>query len=88
MSRYPETYAAWQADPERFWAEAATAVEWYKPYDKVFDAYAGQYGRWFTGGLCNTVHNCLDRHVSAGRGTQKALDLRQPDDRHGPQLHL
>ena len=78
MSHYPGTYAAWQADPERFWAEAATGVEWYKPYDKVFDAYAGQYGRWFTGGLCNTVHNCLDRHVSAGRGDQKALIYDSP----------
>ena len=68
MSRYHEIYQSWQQDPERFWAEAATAVEWYKAYEKVFDPYAGQYGRWFTGGSCNTVHNCLDRHVTAGRG--------------------
>ncbi|MEZ5925694.1 MAG: propionyl-CoA synthetase [Hyphomicrobiaceae bacterium] len=78
MSRYHEIYQSWQQDPERFWAEAATGVEWYKPYDKVFDAYAGQYGRWFTGGICNTVHNCLDRHVSAGRGGQKALIYDSP----------
>jgi propionyl-CoA synthetase len=78
MSRYHEIYAGWQRDPERFWAEAAMGVEWYKPYEKVFDAYAGQYGRWFTGGLCNTVHNCLDRHVAAGRGEQKALVYDSP----------
>jgi propionyl-CoA synthetase len=78
MSRYHEVYAGWERDPESFWAEAATAVEWYRPYDKVFDPYAGQYGRWFTGGLCNTVHNCLDRHVAAGRGVEKALIYDSP----------
>ena len=36
-------------DPEAFWAEAAREIDWYKPWDKVFDPYAGQYGRWFDG---------------------------------------
>ena len=48
-SRYHEVYAAWQRDPEAFWAEAARDIDWYKPWDKVFDPYAGQYGRWFVG---------------------------------------
>ena len=25
-SRYAQVYAGWQADPERFWAEAAGAI--------------------------------------------------------------
>ena len=72
-SRYQEVYAAWKRDPQAFWAEAARAIDWYKPWDKVFDAYAGQYGRWFVGAECNTAYNCLDRHVERGRGGQKAL---------------
>ena len=48
-SRYHEVYAAWKRDPEAYWAEAARAIDWYKPWDKVFDPYAGQYGRWFVG---------------------------------------
>ena len=40
-SRYHEVYAAWQRDPEAFWAEAAREIDWYKPWDKVFDPYAG-----------------------------------------------
>ncbi len=29
--------------------------------------------RWFPGGVTNTCHNALDRHVAAGRGAQPAL---------------
>ena len=55
MSRYWEVYKSWKADPEAFWADAAAAVHWVKPYDKVFDATAGQYGRWFPGALWLTI---------------------------------
>jgi len=72
-SRYHEVYAAWKRDPEGFWAEAARAIDWYRPFDKVFDPGEGVYGRWFTGATCNTCHNALDRHVSGGRADQLAL---------------
>jgi propionyl-CoA synthetase len=78
MSRYREVYDSWKADPEAFWAEAAAAVDWIKPYDKVFDPAGAQYGHWFPGGLCNTAYNCLDRHVEAGRGTADALIYDSP----------
>ena len=77
-SRYHETYAASLRDPEAFWAQAAQDIDWYKPWDKVFDPYAGQYGRWFTGAECNTAWNCLDRHVERGRGRQAALIYDSP----------
>ncbi len=73
MSRYTEVYASWRKDPEAFWAEAAKDISWYKLWDKVFDPYMGEYGRWFSGAECNTAYNCLDRHVERGRGDQKAL---------------
>ena len=78
MNRYREVYESWRADPEAFWATAAAAVDWAKPYDKVFDATAGQYGRWFPGALCNTAYNCLDRHVDGGRGAADALIYDSP----------
>ena len=77
-SRYHEVYASWQRDPEGFWAEAAREIDWYRPWDKVFDPYAGQYGRWFSGAECNTAWNCLDRHVERGRAQQKALIYDSP----------
>ncbi len=72
-SRYHETYARWKADPEAFWAEAAKAIDWVKPHDRVFDPLVGVYGRWFTGALCNTCHNAVDRHADGARGDQPAL---------------
>ncbi|HEU4517177.1 MAG TPA: propionyl-CoA synthetase, partial [Steroidobacteraceae bacterium] len=75
---YDEIYAKWKADPQAFWAEAASAVDWFKPCAKVFDEGAGQYGRWFPGALCNTTYNCLDRHVEAGRGGAPALIYDSP----------
>ncbi|QBF32455.1 propionyl-CoA synthetase [Thalassococcus sp. S3] len=73
MSRYAETYARWKADPEAFWAEVATEIDWIRPAQKAFDPGSGVYGRWFEGALCNTCWNCVDRHVEAGHGARLAL---------------
>jgi propionyl-CoA synthetase len=78
MSRYHEIYNAWKADPEAFWGEAAREIDWINLWDRVFDPYAGEYGRWFAGAECNTAYNCLDRHVLRGRGAQKALIYDSP----------
>ncbi len=73
MSLYDQTYARAMSDPEGFWAEAAAHIDWVKPWDKVFDDSNAPFYRWFAGGEVNTCYNCLDRHVAAGRGDQKAL---------------
>jgi propionyl-CoA synthetase len=70
---YTAAYEAWMADPQSAWARAAEGIEWTRKWDRVFEPNAGPYGRWFTGGELNTCHNCLDRHVIAGRGDQPAL---------------
>jgi propionyl-CoA synthetase len=77
-SRYREVYAAWKADPQAFWAEAARDIDWMRPADKVFDPDAGVYGRWFVGAQCNTCHNAVDRHVAAGRAEQAAVIYDSP----------
>lgn len=78
MTRYHEVYAGWKSDPEGFWGKAAQEISWYKLWDKVFDPYMGEYGRWFAGSECNTAYNCLDRHVEDGRGDQAALIYDSP----------
>lgn len=79
MSRYFEVYESWKRDPEGFWAEAATQIDWVRLPEKIFDPSQGQYGRWFEGGLCNTSFNCLDRHVITGkRPNQPALIYDSP----------
>lgn len=75
---YASTYARWQADPESYWRVAAEAIDWIKPPQRIFDAEAGVYGRWFPDATCNTCFNALDRHVRDGRGEQTALIYDSP----------
>jgi propionyl-CoA synthetase len=77
-SRYPELYAAWQRDPQAFWAEAAQEIDWIEPPRTIFDPHAGVYGRWFPDAVCNTCWNAVDRHVQGGRAAQPALIYDSP----------
>jgi propionyl-CoA synthetase len=66
-------------DPERFWREAAEAIDWYvPPTDRVLDESAAPFYRWFRGAKLNTCHNAVDRHVAQGRGEQLALIYDSP----------
>ncbi len=77
-SSYPEVYQGWREDPEAFWGKAAEEIDWFTPFDTVFDGDGGVYGRWFPGGTCNTCYNALDRHVERGRPGQPALIYDSP----------
>ncbi len=70
---YPGAYAAWRADPQGWWEEAAGGIDWLRRWDRVFDPARGAFGQWFPGAELNVCANCLDRHVAAGRGDQAAL---------------
>ena len=65
-------------DPETFWGEAARAVHWYKPWEKVLDDSNKPFCRWFVGGELNTCYNALDLHVENGRAGQTALIYDSP----------
>ena len=69
--------AAWrdsQTDPDAFWMAAADAIDWTVRPQQAFDQAEG----WFPGASLNTCHNCVDRHVAAGRGEQTALIYDSP----------
>ncbi len=65
-------------DPETFWGDAAEAIDWDRRWDRVIDAGAKPASRWFAGGMLNTCHNALDRHVAAGNGERMALIYDSP----------
>ena len=77
-SSQDEVYAAWLKEPERFWAEAADAVQWYQRWERVLDASRPPFYRWFPGGVVNTCYNALDWHVAHGRADQPALIYDSP----------
>ncbi|WP_159716474.1 propionyl-CoA synthetase [Geminicoccus flavidas] len=73
MSSYRAIHEQSLADPEGFWAEAARALHWERPWDRVLNFDEPPRYRWFEGGILNTCHNAVDRHVAAGRGDQVAI---------------
>lgn len=73
FEEYKQIYERSISDPESFWAQQATQLEWFKKWDKVhyWDAQKA-ICRWFEGGKLNASFNCLDRHL-AMRGDRIAL---------------
>jgi acetyl-CoA synthetase len=64
------------SDPEAWWAKQASELDWFEPWDRVLDDSDAPFYKWFTGGKLNASHNCLDRHVDAGRGDRVAYHWR------------
>lgn len=73
MPGYRDLFDASITDPAAFWADAATAVTWIKPPERILDDTNPPFYRWFPDAELNTCANAIDRHVDAGRGEQAAL---------------
>jgi len=70
---YEEARRRSLAEPDAFWGEAASLIDWVTPPTRVLDDSAAPLYRWFSDGELNTCANALDRHVAAGRGEHLAL---------------
>ena len=70
--RYEDLYRRSIEQPEAFWAEAATAIDWKVPPREILEYERPPFRRWFCGGTTNLCHNAVDRHL-AERGDQLAL---------------
>src|SRR5512134_1655772 len=73
LATYRAVHRRSLTDRERFWLEAAEAVDWTRRPTRALDDSRPPFYRWFPDGELNTCVNALDRHVAAGRGTQAAL---------------
>ncbi|OGS51699.1 MAG: propionyl-CoA synthetase [Erythrobacter sp. RIFCSPHIGHO2_12_FULL_63_10] len=72
---YEQAYSRSLSDPDGFWLEAARALDW----DQFPEKGLSQDGdNWFQGGSLNLCYNCVDRHVAAGRGADRALIYESP----------
>ncbi len=72
----PAVYEQASRDPQAWWAKQARELDWFTPWDRVLDDSRPPFYEWFVGGTINASHNCLDRHVDAGRGERVALHWR------------
>jgi acetyl-CoA synthetase len=59
-------------DPDSFWAEAASELEWLKPWHTARKGELPHF-EYFCGGIANPCANMLDRHLSQGADNKAAL---------------
>jgi acetyl-CoA synthetase len=79
--RDESVYERAERDPEGFWAEFASELEWYTPWQTVLE-WKPPHAKWFVGGTINASVNCVDRHARGARRNKAALVWEgEPGDR-------
>ncbi|MBS1819525.1 MAG: acetate--CoA ligase [Acidobacteria bacterium] len=74
-------YAEAERDPEAFWAQFASELEWSTPWTQVLD-WRPPHAKWFVGGTLNASVNCVDRHARSHRRNKAAIIWEgEPGDR-------
>ena len=76
-SQYDEMYKQSVEQPEAFWAEHASMLEWYQKPTKIKNTMFGESDvsiKWFEDGELNASYNCIDRHL-ANNATKVAFSL-------------
>jgi acyl-coenzyme A synthetase/AMP-(fatty) acid ligase len=75
---YNEVYQYSIEEKEKFWAEQASALKWFKGPSQILSKNEQGFYRWFTDGEMNACYLCLDFHVEQGRGEHTALIYDSP----------
>ncbi len=63
---YDAAVARVEQDPEGYWRDVASRLDWIKPFTEVKDVSYRREDfriRWFADGVLNVSANCLDRHL-------------------------
>ncbi|QDV09285.1 Acetyl-coenzyme A ligase [Planctomycetes bacterium Poly30] len=72
LEEYRTMHARSLEDPDGFWSEIASELDWMRPWDRVLEWKAPD-ARWFVGARTNVCFNALDRQVRGGHGADTAL---------------
>ena len=67
----PAIYDEAEKDFESWWESWAKELDWFEPWQTVLE-WNPPWAKWFQEGKLNASHNCLDRHVDAGKGDKVA----------------
>ena len=70
---YQSEYKASIEQPEKYWAEKAALLPWFKQPQKILSKDENGIDRWFADGEMNTCYMAVDYHVEQGRGEQAAI---------------
>jgi len=69
---FEELYEKFNEDPDKFWADIAGELEWFRPWNRVLE-WNYPHAKWFINGKLNITHNCLDRHLATHRRNKVAM---------------
>lgn len=72
IQEYKKIYRQSIKSPEKFWAEKAKQLHWFKKWKKVLRKNNDFY-KWFEHGKLNVCYNCLDKNIEEGRGNKTAI---------------
>ena len=75
---YREAWARAKDDPEGFWMDAASAIDWDERPTRALHDRGGAVPEWFVDGRVNGCWNAVDRHVEAGHGDRVAIRYDSP----------
>ena len=75
---YKDLYQYSINEKEKFWAEQAHQLKWFKKPTNILSKNEKGFYRWFADGEMNTCYLCLDHQVEQGRGEQIALIYDSP----------
>jgi len=70
--RDEEIYRKASQDPEKYWADWAKELDWFKPWNQILE-WKPPYAKWFLGGKINASVNCVDRHLKGPRKNKTAI---------------
>ena len=70
--RDPSIYVDALKDPVGYWESWAKQLSWIRDWDTTLE-WDRPHAKWFVGGQLNACHNCVDRHVLAGKGEKVAF---------------
>ncbi len=69
---YDSVYAYSIRDPEGFWGQIASELQWFEPWTKVREIDIPNH-KWFIDGKTNITLNALDRHADSWRRNKVAF---------------
>jgi acetyl-CoA synthetase len=72
LAEYEALYKKSVEEPDAFWADAASELEWFAPWSQVLDG-TGPDAKWFVDGKINLCHNCVDRHALGANRDKVAI---------------
>ncbi|MGN6110772.1 MAG: acetate--CoA ligase, partial [Kofleriaceae bacterium] len=72
LAEYEAIYQRAAREPEAFWGEVASELEWATPWQRVLEGELPD-PKWFVGGTLNATASCLDRHARSWRRNKAAI---------------